>query len=374
MQLPDLTYSNIEIGGSAHVHLGSILNSYAVEGSVQISQADIESLTGPLNVSTAAQGLILLSTKFLVELGRGSPLQRHGGLYCAVDLFRKLLRRVLPASLLSTMTQKRAALIPAVDLVALLTETVLIFAEIEESLSASLDGSTDSVQETTLHNADMARQLDIVSEILSMYDSIMSTKSTEDAVAMSESAHRAAAQLANTRLPSRPSLSRSEGTCRKPFRNAETWGEAHHTSAPAQESKLFTGASSAVAEDEGLQSAGADARLHAWTRAFEIELFRSRVYSNLRDVDQTISSMTSSFSNAASTILPLLSLADVSIVSVLRLPVRLQALCNADAYVLTTYDADEEIATADTYFQGCLDDVHKVRVAYRAATARRMSS
>ncbi|KAK6434578.1 hypothetical protein LTR95_009242, partial [Oleoguttula sp. CCFEE 5521] len=129
----DLYFDNINISGSGHAHLGPNINSYTVKGLIQVTQADVESLTGPLNVSTAAQGLTLVSTRLLVELGREQPASERSELYIAVATFRTVLRRVLPASLLSALSPQRAALIPAIDLIAVLTEAVLVFAEIEES-------------------------------------------------------------------------------------------------------------------------------------------------------------------------------------------------------------------------------------------------
>nr|OQO23416.1 hypothetical protein B0A51_10767 [Rachicladosporium sp. CCFEE 5018] len=168
-------YQDIDISGSANVHLGSVINSYTVQGGIQLTQSDVDSLTGPLNVSNAAQGLTLSATKFLVELGKEVYVQQRSELYIALEAFRTLLRRILPASLLSNLTQRRAALIPAVDLVATLTEAVLIFANIEESLSISLDESSGSKKEGLPSHVRLAQQLHAVNEILSMYNSVLST-------------------------------------------------------------------------------------------------------------------------------------------------------------------------------------------------------
>jgi hypothetical protein len=70
----------------------------------------------------------------------------------------------------------------------------------------------------------------------------------------------------------------------------------------------------------------------SWKLEFEEELFRSTVYSRTSDNSSSVSDLHSTIGTPAMSILSQLTLADVSIVSVLHLPVQLEALVNRSAY------------------------------------------
>ena len=80
-----------------------------------------------------------------------------------------------------------------------------------------------------------------------------------------------------------------------------------------------------------------DTATASWTskgREFEEELFRTAVYLRNAARTQSVSSFSSTINTAqVSLILSYLTLADVSIVSMLRLPVQLEGLVNRSAYV-----------------------------------------
>lgn len=89
-----------------------------------------------LNVSSATQGLILITTNIISVLSSHNlPCVRDGTLHSAISKFRATLQNLLPTSILASLSQERAALLPATDLVAVLSEAVLLFSAIEESVS-----------------------------------------------------------------------------------------------------------------------------------------------------------------------------------------------------------------------------------------------
>lgn len=106
-----------------------------MQNSIYISESDQEALTGPVNVSSATQYLMSVSTKILtVMTSCDLPCFRDGLLFSVVDTFRSLLQIVLPTTLLASLSQRRAALLPATDLAAVVTESVVIFAIIDDSV------------------------------------------------------------------------------------------------------------------------------------------------------------------------------------------------------------------------------------------------
>ncbi|OQO10075.1 hypothetical protein B0A48_04431 [Cryoendolithus antarcticus] len=358
----DLYFDNINIGGSAHAHLGPIINSYTVQGSIQITQADVEALTGPLNVSTAAQGLILQSATLLLDLGEEEPRHERSALFVAVDTFRGVLRRVLPASLLSSISPQRAALIPAVDLVAVLTEAVFVFAEIEKSLRLRQNNSSGASAGLSLDRTAMTRRLTTLSEILSLYDNIFSEKvwtsfmgvicadvllssSTDTAAIKSKIAHDAVRDMTeSTRMP------RVAAPASDPLTSDRRLPQHHQNEAGATARGLQVASSSDAASSIGSPHDMRAARVESsspqsgrWNHKFEMELFSSPVYNRIEEGRRfSISTFTSGLSAQASTILSHLSLADVSLASVLRLPVRLETLVDAGIY---TSDPAESVAS-----------------------------
>lgn len=138
---------------------------------------DRDALAGSLNVSSATQGLILITTTIDNTLSSGN-VTYFGVLQSYIKTFRSTLQTLLPTSILATLSQTRAALLPATDLVAVLSESVLLFSKIDESVTAITQRSdatpsgseaADLATEITHHCEKWIPKLDEINSILTDY-------------------------------------------------------------------------------------------------------------------------------------------------------------------------------------------------------------
>ena len=100
------------------------------------------------------------------------------------------------------------------------------------------------------------------------------------------------------------------------------------------------GSSQRTAKDDHHEFSKAQMTSMARFREFEHELFRSRVYARNSDRLASVSSFHSTVNTGKTSILSHLTMAHVSIVSVLRLPVKLELLVNRSTYTEVAKNQD----------------------------------
>lgn len=104
--------------------------------------------------------------------------------------------------------------------------------------------------------------------------------------------------------------------------------------------------------------------------AFEQELFRSAVYSRTAHRTASLCTTTTTITAHTCSILSHLTLADVSVVSVLRLPIKVEALTNASLYIPqhgASMDPAEPLETQES----CVEDPVPARAAAIAAAIQK---
>lgn len=194
------TYANLQVGDFARAHFGDnyhihftakvgrlqprMLTRYLLgQGSIPVGRSDRDALAGPLNVSSATQGLILITTSIDKKLSSSSlPHFRDGIIQSEIGIFRTTLQTLLPTSILASLSPNRAALLPATDLVAVLSESVLLFSEVEDSISSISKTSdvgymgseaADAATEITNRSGKWMLKLEEINSVLTDYISVL---------------------------------------------------------------------------------------------------------------------------------------------------------------------------------------------------------
>lgn len=130
-------YSNIYNTGHSQNHFGDV--NYTLTGSVTVSGDALLAFSGPLTISTATQGLLLTSSRLLIDLELGlrdSDLP----LRSCISAFRELIRTLLTSSALAAASPDRTGLLAAADLVATVSQAVILFSELEGTVRSALHG------------------------------------------------------------------------------------------------------------------------------------------------------------------------------------------------------------------------------------------
>jgi hypothetical protein len=194
------TYTHLQVADSARAHFGDNYTIYYTsnvgrlqsrmltrrllsQGSIPVEPSDRDALAGPLNVSSATQALILITTNIDKKLSSGSlPHFRDGMLQSEIGTFRTTLHTLPPTSILASLSPNRAALLPATDLVAVLSESVLLFSKIEDSISSISEKSdvrpigseaADVATEITNHSGEWMLKLEEINSVLTDYISVL---------------------------------------------------------------------------------------------------------------------------------------------------------------------------------------------------------
>jgi hypothetical protein len=99
-----------------------------------------------------------------------------------IDVFRTRLLDVLPQCILSSLSQKRASLLPATDMVAMLSDAVLLFSHIDESIrrisripdvEVNVQPAVNTIIKLTDDRALWITKLEAITDILGDYITIL---------------------------------------------------------------------------------------------------------------------------------------------------------------------------------------------------------
>lgn len=133
------TYTQIRVGDSARAHLGDSYYTFQVRHA-QLNDSSISLICAraPYSSGTTTNEALTGSAQYIISNPRSQlnhlehcsvnfasgskPCFRDGGLLPAVNRFRASLQKPLPAAILASLPQNRASLLPARDLVAVISE------------------------------------------------------------------------------------------------------------------------------------------------------------------------------------------------------------------------------------------------------------